>query len=124
LRRYLDLVVHQQLRACLQGEDLMETGEVLERIGAAASVVGAVRRTERLARRHWTLVYLMKRPGWRGNGVLVEKRRRRGVVLVPELDLEARLHLGPDLELNSPVSLALQGVNLATLEAYFQVMDP
>jgi exoribonuclease-2 len=124
LRRYLDLVVHQQLRAFLQGEDLMETGKVLERIGAAASVVGAVRRTERLARRHWTLVYLMKRPGWRGKGILVEKRGRRGVVLVPELDLEAQVHLGQDPELNSPVSLALRGVNLATLGAHFQVMDP
>jgi exoribonuclease-2 len=62
----------------------------------------------------------MQRPGWRGQGVLVEKRRRRAVVLVPELDLEARLHLGQELDLNSLVSLALRGVNLATLEAHFQ----
>jgi exoribonuclease-2 len=120
LRRYLDLVVHQQLRAFLGGEAPMGAQEVLECIGAAASVVGAVRRTERLVRRHWTLVYLMQRPGWRGQGVLVEKRRRRAVVLVPELDLEARLHLGQELDLNSLVSLALRGVNLATLEVHFQ----
>jgi exoribonuclease-2 len=124
LRRYLDLVVHQQMRAYLRGEELMGTQEVLERIGAAASVVGAARRTERLARRHWTLVYLMQRPGWRGQGILVEKRGRRGVVLVPGLDMEAQLHLGQELDLNSPVSLALRGVSLATLEAHFQVMDP
>jgi hypothetical protein len=66
----------------------------------------------------------MQCPGWRGQGTLVEKRRRRGVVLVPELDLEARLHVGQELDLNSPVSLALRGVNLALLEAHFQVMDP
>jgi exoribonuclease-2 len=123
LRRYLDLVVHQQLRAHLRGEGLLGAQEVLERIGAAASVVGGVRRTERLARRHWTLVYLMQHPGWRGQGILVEKRRRRGTVLVPELDLEARLHLRQDLPLNSPVSLALRGVELATLEAHLRVID-
>ena len=89
LRRYLDLVVHQQLRAHLRREVVLDTQEMLERIGAYASVVGSVRRAERLARRHWTLVYLMQRPEWRGEGILVEKRRRRGVVVVPELDLEA-----------------------------------
>jgi hypothetical protein len=40
-------------------------------------------------------------------------------VLIPELDLEAQVHLRQDLPLNSPLSLALTGVNLAELEAYF-----
>jgi exoribonuclease-2 len=96
---------------------------MLERIGAYASVVGSVRRAERLARRHWTLVYLMQRAEWRGEGILVEKRRQRGVVVVPELDLEARLHLRQDLALNSPIMLALRGINLATLDAHFQMID-
>jgi len=121
LRRYLDLVVHQQLRAHLRGEGPMGVQEVMACIGAAASVVGSVRRAERLARRHWTLVYLMQRPEWRGTGVLVEKRRRIGIVLVPELDLEARLHMRQDPPLNSPLSLALRGVDLATLEVYLKV---
>ena len=123
LRRYLDLVVHQQLRAHLRGEGQLEEQEVMECIGAAASVVGTVRRTERLARKHWTLVYLMQRPEWRGTGFLVEKRRRHGIVLIPALDLEARLHLRQDLPLNSPLSLALRGVDLATLEVHLKVID-
>lgn len=121
LRRYMDLVVHQQLRAHLRGESLLNTQEVLERVGTASAVTGSVRRAERLARRHWTLVYLMQRSGWRGEGVLVEKSGSRGRVLIPELDLEAQVHLRADPPLNSAVPLALSGVNLAELEAHFQV---
>jgi exoribonuclease-2 len=121
LRRYLDLVVHQQLRACLHGEDLLDAQEVLERIGAAEAVTGSVRQAERLARQHWTLVYLLGHPDWRGEGVLVEKRGSRGTVFIPELDLEPRVHLREDLPLDSAVPLALSGVDLAELEAHFQV---
>jgi exoribonuclease-2 len=120
LRRYLDLVAHQQLRAYLSGESIMGPQEVLERVGAAEATTGSVRQTERLARRHWTLVYLLDRPDWRGEGILVEKRGSRGTVLIPELDLEPRVHLRDDLPLDSVVPLTLTGVDLPELEAHFR----
>jgi exoribonuclease-2 len=124
LRRYLDLVVHQQVRAHLRGMDPLDAGQVLERIGATDAVSGSVRQSERLARRHWTLLYLAQRPDWQGEAVLVEHRGRRGTFLIPELDLDARVHLRRVLPLNSQVSLALRGTNLALLEAHFQIAHP
>jgi exoribonuclease-2 len=121
LRRYLDLVIHQQLRAHLRGAEVLSSKEVLERIGTCEALTGNVRRAERLTRKHWTLVYLMQRPGWRGEGVLVEKSDTRGKVLIPALDLETSVHLRADPPLNSVLPLALSGVNLAELDAHFQV---
>jgi exoribonuclease-2 len=121
LRRYLDLVAHQQLRAHLRGDGLLEAPEVLERVGAAAAASQGVRQAERLARRHWTLVYLIEHPDWCGEGILVDKYDRRGTFLVPRLDLEARVHLRQHLPLNSRVPLALEGVNLVELVAYLKV---
>lgn len=122
LRRYLDLVAHQQLRAYLRGETPLDGQALLERVGAAAALSEDVRRAERLARRHWTLVYLMQHADWEGQGILVEKRDRRGIVLVPELDLEVTLHLRQDLALNSEVPLALDGVNLPELTAHMKIV--
>ncbi len=122
LRRYLDLVAHQQLRAFLQGREPLGSTALLERVGAAAAVGGSVRQAERLAERHWTLVYLMQHPDWRGEGVLVEVRpRRRGTVLIPDLGVTASLHLPRPMPLNSTLALVLKGLNLAELDLHLVV---
>jgi exoribonuclease-2 len=123
LRRYLDLVVHQQLRAHVRGETLLGEQALVERVGATAAVMGSLRQAERLARKHWTLVYLQQHPEWHGQGVLVDMRGRLSTVLIAELDLDPRLHLRGEMALNSLVPLALRGVDLPALEAYFRVME-
>ncbi len=120
LRRYLDLVVHQQLRAYIGQETLLDEQEVMARVGAAEAVSGDVRRTERLSNRHWTLVYLRQHPDWQGEGIIVEKRGRKDVVLIPELDLEARVYVKGERPLDSPISLQLTEVDLVNLEARFR----
>ncbi len=123
LRRYADLVVHQQLRAYLAGQPLISEADVTERVGAAEAVVSSVRQAERLSNKHWTLIYLAQNPGWQGDGVLVENSGRRGRVLIPELDLETQPPLPADLPLDSRVPLIFQHVNLPLLDAYFQVAE-
>ncbi len=46
LRRYLDLLIHQQLRAHLRGNDLMSTQDILKHIGTSDSVTRDVRFVE------------------------------------------------------------------------------
>jgi exoribonuclease-2 len=95
------LVAHQQLRAFLRGDDPLDAQAIVERVGAAEAAARGIRRAERLSREHWTMVYLQQHPGWRGEGVLVEKRMPRGVVLIPALALEARVKVADDVALDS-----------------------
>jgi exoribonuclease II len=120
LRRYLDLVTHQQLRDHLRGEEPLEMGKVVNRIGETEAVSGRVHRAERLSKEHWKLVYLIQHPDWRGEGVLVERWNRRGTVLIPELAIETKVNLRQNRPLNDTVTLALVDVNLAELEAHFR----
>jgi len=120
LRRYLDLVVHQQLRAHLDGRPLLQNQELVERIGAAEAVAGSVSRAERLSDEHWTLVYLMQHPDWCGEAILVDKWDRRGRFLIPELDLQCQMQLREDWSLNSTVQLRVVDVDLPTLRATFR----
>jgi exoribonuclease II len=119
LRRYLDLVVHQQLRAYLSGEPGLNAQEVMERVGAADAISGDARRAERLSNRHWTLVYLQQNPDWQGQGIIVEKKGRKDVVLIPALDLEARVYVKGERPLNTAVTLKFQEADLVNLEAHF-----
>jgi exoribonuclease-2 len=121
LRRYLDLVAHQQLRAWLGGRPLLDESGLLERVGAAEAVGSAVRRAEALARQHWTVVFLQQHPGWNGQGVIVEKTDLRATVLIPDLAWEFRVHLRKDLPLDSVVPVVFTGGNLPLLDAHFKM---
>ncbi len=121
MRRYLDLVAHQQLRAFLHGDEPLDAQAIVARVGAAEAVASGVRRAERLSRQHWTVVYLQQHPGWQGEGVLVEKRAPRGTVLIPNLALEARVKVADSVELDSVLPLRLTGTDLPEREAWFRV---
>ncbi len=121
LRRYLDLVAHQQLRAWLKGERPLSQGEVLERVGAAEAVADLVREGERRSKLHWTLLYLMEK-GYEGPGVLVERRGGQGVFLLPELGLSAQVALSQALPLNAEVRLRFLEADLPALEARFALV--
>lgn len=123
LRRYCDLLVHQQIRAWLAGGTLLEPQQVAERTAEAETAAAAVRRAERLSNQHWKLVHLRAHPEWRGEGVLVERGEHKSVVLIPELALEARVRLRGEPVLNSRVKLAPREVDLPDLTCYFRVRD-
>jgi exoribonuclease-2 len=68
LRRYSDLVVHQQVRMGLMGGPALDAQQVSARVGEADAAAVAVRRAERLSNHHWKLVYLRHHPEWSGDG--------------------------------------------------------
>jgi len=121
LRRYGDLVVHQQLRAYVRGKPLLDETEILTRVGEIEAVIGAVRQVERLSNDHWTLVYLLAHPNWHGEGVLVERRGASGKLLIADLGLETQVHLSEELPLDSTVPLTLSWVDLPRLDVRFRV---
>ena len=122
LRRYLDLVVHQQLRAWLRGEPCMDAQTIIARIVAAEAALGGVRRAQRFSEQHWLLVYLQQHPNWQGSAIVVEKRMPRSNVLIPELAMETRVKVADNVELGSALTLRLHGVDLPAREAYFRVL--
>ena len=120
LRRYLDLVVHQQLRAHLTGGDVLDTAMITTLIGSAAAGTRDVRYTERQSNRHWTAVYLLRHPDWRGEGIVVERRGNRHTVLLPALGMETSLYAKRELPLDAVIELELRDVDLVNLEANFR----
>lgn len=121
LRRYLDLVVHQQLRAHLRGEPLLDAQAIMARVGTADAVLGSIRTAERLSNTHWKLVYLRQWPDWEGEGIILDQRGNRSVVLIPDLELEVEMVLKGSSPLDSTVWVVCTGVNLPQLEAHFRV---
>lgn len=118
LRRYSDLLAHHQARAFLDGRPPLEADEISALLGRAAAAAGLLRQTERASQLHWTLVWLGRRPGWTGTGIVVGNGTPPSVY-VPSLGLETRVKLGRE-KLNDSVELRLTGVDLARQEARFE----
>ncbi len=123
LRRYLDLVTHQQLRAAIAGGAPLAADAVGERIGASEAVSGLVRKAERLSNQHWKLAWLARHPQWRGEALVAALEERKAVLMVPELALEARVRLQDGMELDQSLRVAARTVDLPDQVALLRVLN-
>jgi exoribonuclease-2 len=121
LRRYADLVVHQQIRAFLRGQTPQSKEDLAERVALLAGAGAAIRKAERQSNQHWKLVFLDRNPGWEGEGVVLALEERKAVVVIPELGLETKVRRSDDMQLNNAVMMQLQSVDLPALDVVFRV---
>lgn len=124
LRRYTDLLAHQQIRALLGAgayRDIppADGDAVLTALAAGEAAASAVARAERASRAHWTAVYLAGRKGSPWDGIVLEKRGARATVLIPALGLETQAALKGDAEPNDPVRLVVTAVSIPKGEIVF-----
>ena len=119
LRRYSDLIAHQQLRAFIDGRRLLDKDEMLERIAAGDAASLAARKASRLSETHWKLVYLMQNPEQTYTGVCIDKRGNDALFLIPELDMQTTLKACGEIKLNDEVSLKAGKIDITTQEVTF-----
>lgn len=123
LRRYLDLVTHQQLRGLLGGGQVLDEEGVMARIGASDAVSGLVRRTERLSNTHWKLVWFKQNPKWQGEGVVVGLEERKAVLIIPELAYQTKVRLREGMALDQRIKLSVSDIDLPAQMAHFRLHD-
>ncbi|MEJ2694157.1 MAG: RNB domain-containing ribonuclease [Candidatus Thiodiazotropha sp.] len=121
LRRYSDLMTHQQLRAHLAGRAPLDIHAVSERIALSEAGGMTNRKTERLSNNHWRLIYLRDNPKWQGEGIIVAKEGERATVLIPELGMEAKVRVRGQAGLNDSIRLKPREIDLPDLTCYFRV---
>ncbi|MGB5830426.1 MAG: RNB domain-containing ribonuclease [Thiohalocapsa sp.] len=123
LRRYADLLVHQQIRALLRGDDPVSAEQISSRAGEADQSGIGVRRTERQSNQHWKLVYLTQVRAWKGEGVVVDLGERKTTVMIPELALETKLRAKQELALDQRIGLSVAEVDLPELDCRFRLTE-
>lgn len=119
LRRYSDLVAHQQLRAFLDKRKLIDKDSMLERIsqGDAASV--AARKASRLSETHWKLIYLLQNPEWQGEAVCVDKKFDDPLFMIPSLAMQATIKGVQSTELNEKITVKVNSLDIPTQAVEF-----
>ena len=118
LRRYSDLVAHQQIRLFLDNKTVLTGDAVLERISQGDAASRAIMRASRESELHWKLVYLLQNPEWEGRGIILEQKGKTAIVFIESLAMEASVH-APKAELNDEIFLRVGKIQLTKLEVQF-----
>lgn len=123
LRRYPDLIASQQIRRVLLGEEPLDAETVLMGLAAFETRSGSLIQAERRSNHFWKLKWLESRPGWSGEAVLLDRRERQGIFLLPEIALETRVAMKKDVLPGDRAILALKSVDIPESSALFVIKE-
>lgn len=119
LRRYGDLVSHQQLRAYINGKKLLGKDEMLERIAAGDAASLAARKASRLSDTHWKLVYLLQNLEKTYKAYCIDHIGKDARYLIPELDMQTVIGGAGEDPLNYEAELKAERVDIPTQDVRF-----
>ena len=119
LRRYGDLIAHQQLRAFIDKRHLLGKDEMLERVAAGDAASIAAKKASRFSDTHWKLVYLLQNPDNEYEGFCIDKRGNDALFLIPKLDMQTTMKNCIQIELNESRMLKMKRVDIPTQIADF-----
>ena len=112
LRRYGDLISHEQLRAFIDGRHLIAKDDMLERVAAGDAASIAAKKASRQSDTHWKLVYLLQNPDSEYEAFCIDRRGNDALFLIPSLDMQATLHNCSDVNLNDAAVLKMSKVDI------------
>lgn len=119
LRRYGDLIAHQQLRAFIDKRHLLGKDEMLERVAAGDAASIAAKKASRFSDTHWKLVYLLQNPDNEYEGFCIDKRGNDALFLIPQLDMQTTIKNCMQIGLNESKMLKIKKVDIPTQTADF-----
>ncbi|MDD7579388.1 MAG: RNB domain-containing ribonuclease [Treponema sp.] len=119
LRRYSDLIAHQQLRAFIDGKKLMDKDTMLMKISEGDAGAMAAKKAERNTNMHWTLVYLLQNPDWTGEAICVDNTQKLPQFSIPSLALETYIGI-TGISLNEKICVKVLKIDLSELSVEFQ----
>ncbi|GHV19774.1 ribonuclease II [Spirochaetia bacterium] len=114
LRRYTDLLAHQQIRAVLTGLAPFSEEEITGRLGVCEHGAIACVRAERASRQFWLCVYLADKIDSVWEGVVLARLGPHAVIFIPGLGMETQTACpkGADPKPNDIVHVKVAGVRL------------
>lgn len=119
LRRYGDLVSHQQLSLFLENRKTMDKETLFDKIAQGDIAASECIKAERESCIHWKLVYLLQNPQWQGEAVIVETGIPKAKILIPELAMESQINIPGNLQLNDRIKVKAENIELWNLKVDF-----
>ncbi len=112
MRRYLDLLVQQQLVRFVSKSDLLNETDIKERIKAVNTSMSKINKATRQSVEHFRCVYFRQNKQWEGEGVIVEVKGQKASVLIPELAMITQVKFKSKVVIEEEIKLKVISSNL------------
>jgi exoribonuclease-2 len=112
MRRYLDLLVQQQLVRFKLGLELLNDAEIKDRIKLVNSSISKVNKATRQSLEHFRCLYLKQNKKWQGEGEIVEVNGQKASLIIPELAMITQIKFKSKVKLEDKIKLAVSSNDL------------
>ena len=112
MRRYMDLLVQQQLVRFISNLTLLNESEIKERIKVNNSSSSKINKAIRQSVEHYRCLYFKQNRNWKGDGVVVEKSGNKALLMIPELAMITQIKPKTEVELEDKIKLKVSSINL------------
>lgn len=119
LRRYDDLVVQKQLLNYIDKTPYIPSDVLLSKLAMGDIAHKDSQLAERMAKRHFIIVYLMQNPNWVGNATIVSFQDGKNYIYVDSIGVETFIHLKREVSINEKIKVKVLELNLPKLEISF-----
>ncbi|MDC1450381.1 RNB domain-containing ribonuclease [Candidatus Thioglobus sp.] len=112
MRRYLDLLVQQQLVKFLRNQTTLDDNTIKERIKVINSSMPKVNKASRQSIEHFKCLYLKQNNTWEGEGVVVEVNGEKALINIPSLAMMTQIKFKSNVTIEDRVKLKVSSINL------------
>jgi len=112
MRRYLDLLVQQQLVRFLSNQPTLDDSKIKERIKVINSSMPKVNKAIRQSIEHFKCLYLKQNNTWQGEGVVVEVNGEKALINIPSLAMMTQIKFKSNVTIEDKVKLKVSSINL------------
>jgi len=112
IRRYLDLLVQQQLVRFINNKVTLDDSLIKQRITQVNTVISRVNKATRQSIEHYKCLFLKQNNNWRGRGIIVDLNSNKATLLIPEIAMITQLKLNSKAQLDDEIELRAVSINL------------
>jgi len=112
MRRYLDLLVQQQLVRFVSKLPTLDDNSIKERIKVINSSMPKVNKASRQSIEHFKCLYLKQNNTWEGEGVVVEVNGEKALINIPSLAMMTQIKFKSNVTIEDRMKLKVGSINL------------
>ena len=122
MRRYYDLLAHQQIINFITDKPMLSVSRVKEIIGLVNVALSNVHKVSRASDEHFKCLFLKQNPNWTATGVVVDIRGDKALFMMPDIGIMTQIKFKNLPQLDEEMQLQVSQVNLVDRSMNFKVV--